>query len=126
MNCTQRSAEGATEYSPERSAAQLGDRTSQDGVSNVLGISAEGATDYSPERSAAQLRDYTASAPNPCQGVTETVGRPMRGRLIKGAAFRRPFSGALSGSLNKPGVSLRFTPGFNPPRPSGAGKRVTT
>ena len=82
--------------------------------------SAGGAQDYSPERSAAELRDLTPIRPNPFQGVTERQAPQARQRIGDGTAFRRPFSGALPFLFDKPGVTLRSSPGFNPPHPPGA------
>ncbi len=42
------------------------------------------------------------------------------GGTHRSAPFRRPSSGALTFSNDTPGVSLRSTPGFIPPHPSGA------
>ena len=83
-------------------------------------VSAEGAKEYSPERSAAELRDFTPVWSNPCQGVTEIAACRMRRRFDDGGAFRRPISRALLFLFDKPGVPLRFTPGFNPSHPAGA------
>ena len=74
-------------------------RRSQDIAPNVLACSAGGAKEHSPERSEA---------------------KQVRRRFDYGGAFRRPWSGASSILIDKPGVPLRFTPGSGPPHPPGA------
>jgi hypothetical protein len=87
---------------------------------NAPDVSAGGAKEYSPERSEAKLRDSISSPSNPFQGVTEMVAHQVWPRFTEDGAFRRPSSGALSILSDKPGVPLRFTPGFSPPHPPGA------
>ena len=87
---------------------------------NAARFSAGGAKEYSPERSGAELRDRTPSRSNPCTGVAETAARRIRASCETLRHVPSPLSGACSFFFGVPGVPLRFTPGFTPPRPLGA------
>jgi hypothetical protein len=83
-------------------------------------VSAKGAKDYSPGVERSGTPGSHALSSEPLSRGDGNGGESDATHCEYVDPSRRPFSGARPFLLDKPGVPLRFTPGFSPPHPAGA------